>query len=426
MYGLRDGDEALGLKGFETFQGTEQEVFSYNNPWWQMDRHIKDYNERIKPLILHSLSLPGPGAALETLQTYNAAVTLFVHDIDRTVRILQKLSEKKIATFKDVEFSLLGLFLAIVAGAFCLAIFLIRRPLLEVLKGTVAFGRGDLDYRVPVKGHDEIGALARSFNSMAETIKKNIEELKLLHSKNMTTVGHLTNGIAHHINNPLSGINLCADFLLRKSEEVKDTPLYGELRTHLVKIKDTARRCETAIDGLLSISRVSNPERMPIMINRLVENSLRDITDKLKTSEIQLETELSPTVANTYCNHSLVKTVVLGLITNAIDSMPEGGRLVVKTSYLADEERVELTIQDTGPGISEKDLPHLFDPYFILKIKPSTRLTGLELALAQLTVQSLGGSIAVDSKIGEGTTFKVRLPVYKGAVSAGLAAQSPM
>jgi signal transduction histidine kinase len=160
---------------------------------------------------------------------------------------------------------------------------------------------------------------------------------------------------------------------------------------------------------------------MPIMINKLVENSLRDIADHLESSKIQLKTELSPVVTNTLCNHSLVKTVVMSLVTNAIDSMPEGGKLTVKTGYLADEDRIELTIDDTSSGINEKDLPHLFDPYFILKIRPSTKLTGLELALAQLTVQSLGGSIVADSKVGEGTTFSVKLPVYKGAVSAGLA-----
>ncbi|MBI5125172.1 MAG: sensor histidine kinase, partial [Planctomycetes bacterium] len=103
----------------------------------------------------------------------------------------------------------------------------------------------------------------------------------------------------------------------------------------------------------------------------------------------------------------------MNLVSNAIDAMPKGGTLTVKTRSLIRGDKVEVTIGDTGPAIDRKDLPHLFDPYFILKIRPATRCTGLELAIAQLTIQSHGGTIEVDSEEGRGTTFKVKLPVYR-------------
>ncbi|MDO8137938.1 MAG: HAMP domain-containing protein, partial [Candidatus Brocadiales bacterium] len=178
LYGLRDSHKDLGLKGFKPPPGVKEGVFSYTDPWWQFDRRIKDYNERVRPLILHILNFTNREEAMEALKLYNKNVNDFVTDVDRSVHLLQLLSEEKLSGFKTTEFILLGLFLGIIGASFSLSVFFIRRPLLGILKGAEAFSRGDLNYRVPVRGRDEMGALASGFNTMAETIENNIERLK--------------------------------------------------------------------------------------------------------------------------------------------------------------------------------------------------------------------------------------------------------
>ena len=539
LYGLRDGNKTLGLSGFKT--GAD---FSYNDSWWQFDRHIKDYNQRIKPLILHILESPDQEGAREALKLYNKNIPPFVDDVDRTVRLLESLSEKKLSGFKNTEFILLGLFLGIVGTSFFLAVFFIRRPLLGILKGAEAFSRGDLNYRVPVRGRDEMGALAHSFNTMAETIKNNVntieknvresqasrnllhgvlggigclarivnprthkvllqnnalqslypqgserpcytllgretecerctsmeaiergrdiykeEELpggisyaihsfplanpdgtitnvmevirditinkkmesriQLLESQKMDAIGHLSGGIAHSIETPISRIYMNANGLLKKIEEAKDCSIYEELKDRLAEIKEAARHCNTAMKDLLSISELPKPEKLPVSINETVEHVLSVVAPQWKPMDIQLNIqlvkELSNTTLTTPGNHGQLKAAFMNLVSNAIDAMPGGGTLTVKTRSLIRGDKVEVTISDTGPAIDRKDLPHLFDPYFILKIRPPTRCTGLELAIAQLTIQSHGGTIEVDSEEGRGTTFKVRLPVYSEA-----------
>ncbi|MDI6760988.1 MAG: ATP-binding protein, partial [Candidatus Brocadiaceae bacterium] len=353
--------------------------------------------------------------AVETLKLYNKNVHGLVTDVDRTVHLLQSLSEKKLSWFKTAEFIFLGLFLGIIGTSFFLAVFFIRRPLLGILKGAEAFSRGALNYRIPVRSRDEIGALAQGFNTMAETIENDIKEMQQLHSQRMSTVGHLSNGVAHHINNPLSGIDMSADILLKKIEGTKEHIHPEELRNHLRRIKEAGRRCETVVRDLLSISRISNPEKSPKVLNRLVELALNKTANQLETSSVQLIKELSPTAPLVLCNHAQLEVAFVNLISNAIDVLPNGGTLTVKTRHLTSEDKVEVTISDTGPTIDKKDLPHLFDPYFILRIRPSTRCTGLELALAQLAILSHGGTIEVDSEEGRGTTFKVNLPVHREA-----------
>ncbi|MDI6759377.1 MAG: sensor histidine kinase [Candidatus Brocadiaceae bacterium] len=341
---------------------------------------------------------------------------------------------------------------ALIAGCICatvasgMGIFFAlssARPINKLKEAAERFMHGDFKHRVRITRRDEIGALAESFNTMAETIENDIKEMRQLHSQRMSTVGHLSNGIAHHLNNPLTGIGMCAEILVKKMEEkaekLKDASMYGELKDHLARIKKASGRCEIVVKDLLSISRISQPPRTATCITLAVEHVLNALVSpsgrpqeskptpfmtnhvlhvtipQLESRKIQFVKELSPTIPEVLGSHSQLEEVFMNLVSNAIDAMPEGGTLAVKTEHLANENKVEVTISDTGPAIDKKDLPHLFDPYFILKIRPSARGTGLELALAQLAIQSHGGTVEVDSEEGRGTTFKVKLPVCKEA-----------
>ncbi len=543
LYGLRDGSKSLGLKGFRPPSRMEMErgTFRYDDPWWQFDRHIKDYNERIKPLILSILGARTNEEAEGALKIYNKNVPIFVNDVDRTVQLLESLSEKKILRYKNVESVLLGLFLGVVGGAFFLAMVYIRRPLIDIFRGTQAFAHGDFDYRVPVRGRDEMANLARGFNTMAETIKNNIETIRrkseevqashalldnvlsnmgclvrvinpgnhrviwqnrplqalnpkglerpcyvlwgkesecelcvsrkaieesrhysketetpegivyevhafplvepegkttyaievvrditarrkverdleesriqLMQSQKMASIGHLASGIAHSLNNPLSGINMYIDVILKRMEEIKDVPVYVDLRGHLLDVKEATRRCNAVVRDLLSISRIPKPDKLPVYMNETLERVLSVVIPQIKLFKIQLVKEFSPTAPRVLGSSGQLETVFMNIISNAVDAMPEGGKLTVKTSHLASEGKVEVTISDTGCGISKKDLPYIFNPYFTTKAPGKG--TGLGLSIAQLTIQSHRGTIEVDSEVGRGTIFKIKLPVYR-------------
>ncbi|HLA37348.1 MAG TPA: ATP-binding protein [Candidatus Brocadiales bacterium] len=545
LYGLRDGNKALGLKGFKPPpKGAD---FSYNDPWWQFDRHIKDYTEGIRPLILHILESSNQEGTRAALKLYNKKVHPFVGDVDRTVRLLSQLTEKKIKRFKDTEFILLGLFLGVIGASAFLAMYSIRRPLIDLLKGTYAFGHGDMDYRVPVRGSDEMATLSQGFNSMAELIEKDMETIKaqvkeisasrnflndalgnigfyvrvvnprtykvllqnkplqallpkglerpcytlwgremecdlcvgnkaieekrycskeeetpegivyevhafpfaepdgtitnaievirditarrkverdleesrmqLMQSQKMAAVGHLSSGIAHSINNPLSGINMYVDVLLKKIEEVKDCAAYADLKNHLIEVKEAAKRCNTVVKDLLTISRLPKPEKQPVYLNETIEHVLSVVVPQAKLMRIQLVRELSPTAPRVLGSSGQLETVFMNIISNAIDAMAGGGTLTVRTEHLTRESKVEVTVQDTGCGINKKDIPYIFNPYFTTK--PAGKGTGLGLSIAQLTIQSHRGSIEVDSEVGRGTTFKIRLPVYRESLPLG-------
>ncbi|MEK7242208.1 MAG: ATP-binding protein, partial [Planctomycetota bacterium] len=227
------------------------------------------------------------------------------------------------------------------------------------------------------------------------------------------TIGHLSTGIAHFLHNPLSGINLSAEVLQKKLDQLRDSAILEDCKGHLTHIKVASRRCEEVVKDLLKISNIPKPKKSPTDLNEAVEHVLGVMSSQMEVSKVQLVKELSASVPKIMGSHSQLETVFVNLISNALDAMPEGGTLTVKTRHVTGEDKVEATIIDTSTGIRKEELPHVFDPYVVFKIRPATRCTGLELPLAQLTIQLHGGTIGVDSEIGKGMAFKVQLPVCR-------------
>ncbi|HHT9119581.1 MAG TPA: ATP-binding protein [Candidatus Hypogeohydataceae bacterium YC41] len=319
----------------------------------------------------------------------------------------------------ELDRTLISIVFAFTMVVMAVAIFLGQRltaPVLHLTEVTKKMSSGDLHQRATVGTRDEIGMLAESFNRMVETINNYIKEIQLLHSQSMATIGHLCLSVAHHIDNPLSRINMSADFLIRKLEEFKDVPLCEEFKAHLSKIKEASRHCETVIENLSRMSKISRTEKSPVLLNILLEQILGEVAPQLEPLKIRLVKELAPGVIRVLANHDQIRMVLTNLLSNAIGAMQDGGALTVKTEYLTSEDKVEVTISDTGHGINKKDVPNLFDPNFLLKISPFGKYTGMELSLVQLTVQAYGGTIKVDSEEEKGTIFKVKLPVYRETI----------
>ena len=269
------------------------------------------------------------------------------------------------------------------------------KPISQLVKGAGEIGKGRFDYRIKVKTDDEIGTLSEAFNKMAEDIETT--QNQLIQSEKMASLGQLSAGVAHEINNPLANISLNAQML---QQDIKDE----KVQKRLTKIEDNVDRATRIIKSLLEFSRA--PEFHPTLtdINTLIAKTLDILKHEVKRIEVveNFDKEL-PEVP---VDPNQIQQVLINIITNACHVMPEGGTLTLRTEKKGDV--VEIEIRDTGEGISPENLSRVFDPFFTTK--KVGKGTGLGLSISYRIVEKHGGHIYVKSEIGSGTSFIIKLP----------------
>ena len=308
--------------------------------------------------------------------------------------------------------------LAILSGVLTvwLLVSKITRPLSELRNGAEAVGRGDFTRRVPVRSPDECGELAAVFNQMTENIQqsraqieKNVETLKntqaqLIQSEKLSAVGEFVAGVAHELNNPLAAV-------VGFSEMLKDNDVDTKNRRYLDMIHKSAQRCQKIVQSLLSFARRHQHERKPMPLNSMVEAVLEMLNYQLRTSNIEVVTQLDPSQPVVLADGHQIQQVFLNIINNARQAMENrqpGGRIKITTE--AYDENVRVTIQDNGPGISPENLQRIFDPFFTTK--QVGQGTGLGLSLCYGIIKEHGGNITPSSTPGEGATFVIELPIF--------------
>ena len=227
-------------------------------------------------------------------------------------------------------------------------------------------------------------------------------EAKVVQSEKMASLGRLAAGVAHEINNPLTGILMYGNILL---ENNKDEAVASQLRF----IIEDAERCKDIVQNLLAYSRQSSTTRELFPLNMLVEESLRLIRDQKLFMNVTVEWALSDRSLQVYADRNKMRQVVINLVINAIDAMKKRGVLTLRTYPDALEKRACLEISDTGGGISGKDLTRVFDPFFTTK-EPGQG-TGLGLSTAYGIVKDNKGDISIKETGPEGTVFLVTLPL---------------
>jgi two-component system, NtrC family, sensor kinase len=307
----------------------------------------------------------------------------------------------------------------------------VRNPLRELKAGTERIASGKLGDQIPVHAHDEVGELAQSFNDMsnrlqvaqaeitawAHTLEERVEEKtrelkqahqRMLHVEKMATIGKMAAVVAHEINNPLSGILTYAKLVKRWIEKnTLTSPKQEEMKGSLDLIAGESKRCGELVQNLLSFSRVSPMNLAWCDLNQVIDRCLRLVQHKLEMSGIQTNLNLEPELPAAHCDPAQIEQVVLAMVINAIDAMPQGGNLWISTLVIAGFA-MELIIRDDGIGIPEEHLVHIFEPFYTTKESGGS---GLGLAISQNIVERHGGSIDVKSVVGEGTTFKIVLPI---------------
>lgn len=309
----------------------------------------------------------------------------------------------------------------------------VARPIQALAKGTEQLSQGDLGYQIPTPSQDEVGDLARSFNSMslrlraadeesaswAKTLEDRVEEktreLKrahdhVLHVEKMASIGKMAAVVAHEINNPLAGILTYAK-LLRKwagRDELRGDKLQ-EAEQCLDLIAGESRRCGEIVKNLLNFSRTAPMNRESTDLNAVIDRSIRLVQHQMQMGNIELHLDLSPTLPRVPCDPAQIEQVLLALVMNAIDAMPHGGNLWLRSRTTAALDAVTMQVKDDGCGISPDILPQIFEPF--LTTKETGHGVGLGLAVSHSIMERHDGAIEVQSELGKGTTFTVTLPL---------------
>ncbi len=299
---------------------------------------------------------------------------------------------------------LLPLIIGLIAAALVfLAAKVLTDPIHQMITVIRRVKQGRLDEQVPVESHDELGELAISFNRMTRMLRKNKEmEAALAQQGKMASLGVLSSGVAHEINNPLGVILGYAGYLEKKIPE--DDPNY----TYINEIKRESKRCKKIVQDLLSYARTPKPVLEPTDLNRLLRQIIDfagNHTDLYQTTIIQNFSKHLPSVP---ADGDQLRQVAINLLLNAGSAMPEGGEIRVSTT-LDEDHYIRIEFADNGEGISEENLDKIFEPFFTTK----ARGTGLGLAITKQIIDMHQGEIFIDSGIGQGTTVVIRLPLVR-------------
>jgi len=288
----------------------------------------------------------------------------------------------------------------IASGLVVLASKVLTDPINRMIEVIRRVKRGRLDERMPEETSDEFGELAAAFNRMTTIIKHNKEmEATLAQQGKMASLGVLSSGVAHEINNPLGVILGYASYLEGKMSP--DDPGYK----YMHEIKRESKRCKKIVQDLLSYARTPKPVMEPTDINGLLEQIVDFAANHTDMHHVTVRTELSEELPEIMTDGDQIRQVAINLILNAGAAMSGGGSLVVGTT-LADDGYIDISFRDTGAGIPAENLEKIFEPFFTTKEKG----TGLGLAITKQIVEMHHGKVRIDSVVGVGTTVTIRLP----------------
>jgi two-component system NtrC family sensor kinase len=324
------------------------------------------------------------------------------------------------AKYADVRWKALSLFILITVAGMVLALGLgyiiankMSRPVQQLIEASHQVSQGNFSPEIGPISQSEIGVLQKTFKEMLTSIqerdkRQRVEsEIKLLQSEKQASVGKLAGGVAHEINNPLTGIVTFTHMLLRRN----DIP--EEVRTDLETIAQETERVRKIVKGLLDFSRQTELDREPTDVNRLVRQTMTLVENQALIKGVNLTFEPGDGLPMVTLDRNQMQSVLLNIIINALDATDPGGSITITTNIgistsKPGQKGIEILCTDTGCGIPPENLNRLFDPFFTTK--EVGHGTGLGLSVSYGIVERHGGTIWVQSKVGKGSTFKVWLP----------------
>jgi two-component system NtrC family sensor kinase len=280
------------------------------------------------------------------------------------------------------------------------------RPILDLNRTMKRAGVGDLAVRARGGRSDEVRELGEAFNRMMEELqqargKEQAQQAQLAHTEKMAAVGTLAAGVAHEVNNPLAGILTCLEVLQANPDD-------GEARErYLALVEDGIRRIEHTVMNLLDFSRPRGIEARPTSLNERLRQVAELASYQARRNHVEIALELSREEPVVLADRFQMEQLFLNLVLNAIQAMPDGGSLTLRTSRT--ENRVVAEVKDTGIGIRREIRDRVFDPFFTTR--GVGQGTGLGLSVSYGIVTAHGGTIDFESEPGKGSVFRVGLPV---------------
>lgn len=278
------------------------------------------------------------------------------------------------------------------------------RPIQKLASAAERVAAGDLDFQVDIKRRDEVGQLAATFDEMIAGLKSKRElEEKLNNAERQAAIGRLTQAVAHEIRNPLNVINLSIDHVATKYAP-EDEKRKAQVTRILSSIRDEVARLKRLVSDLLNYGRPPRLAVETVDIRKLVDETLELVSPQAEEQRVDVTLEDGFEPAEVQGDRERLKSCFSNIAINALQAMPGGGSL--RASVARVDGVVEVTMSDTGVGISEEALSKIFEPYF------STKQAGfgLGLAVTRTVVEEHHGSIEVRSSPQHGATFIVKLP----------------
>jgi len=339
-------------------------------------------------------------------------------DVERMVRGERTYVKRLIRESKLYHIAALMGILVLSILAVLFLVFSVNRPLKAIEDAIHKIAAGDYAHIPSIGTGDEFESLVSSLNNMISELNRRSEQL--VQAKKMASLGTLTSGVAHELNNPLNNISTSVQILLEELEDA-DVEFQRGLLTETERQIDRAR---DIVRALLEFSRERTFSLQEVHLKDLVDNTIRLIRGELP-ADVELLIEL-PEEIRGWMDSRRIQQVLLNLILNALQAMEDGGTLKIAASKQEERGMLCIQVQDTGKGIAQEDIPKVFDPFFTTKDvsrSPGATAssqgiieqpgTGLGLSICHGIVEQHGGRIEVRSRLGEGTTFSVYLPLAK-------------
>jgi len=353
-------------------------------------------------------------------------VNLSLDDVDEEVAAMRY----RMGLVMLLEVSLIALLTVTITRRF------VGRPIGHLIASTQAVSNMDLERPVRVEGSAELEELATSFDVMRQRLGTAMAELnqltrnleatvqertvqltaaqqRLAQSARLTALGQLAATVAHEINNPLSGVlNLAA--LMRRiiTEQGLPGDRIEEVRRYLAQVEAETSRVGRIVTDLLSFSRQARPRGQRAELNAIIASTLAVVGHRIAETGVEVRQDLDPGLPPVRGDAGHLQQVVMNLVVNAIEAMPQGGTLHLRTARRKKRPWAVLEVRDSGSGIAPENLPRIFDPFFTTK--EDGKGVGLGLAVVYGLVEAHGGEIEVASAADFGTTFTVTLPLLEG------------
>jgi two-component system NtrC family sensor kinase len=343
--------------------------------------------------------------------------------------------ERRAWLINVAEILVIGLFIALFTRHF------VGVPIRRLKEGTQDVGEMELGREVKIETPTELAELADAYNTTRLRLKEALDDLheltqnlehqveersrqlavtqqKLIQSDRLASLGQLAASVAHEINNPVSGVLNFSMVLQRMIEKDGIPPdKLEDFRRYLRMITDETTRVGRIVADLLAFSRRASPQTGAADLNEIVQRTIPLVAHKLELSGVTPEVELTPGLPAIAGDAAQLQQVVINLVMNAAESMPDGGKVTILTRPARFDDRVVMEVSDEGAGIAPEHIGRIFDPFF--STKDEGKGVGLGLSVVYGIIDAHQGTIDVSSRLGKGSTFIVRLPPLGVTAGAG-------